>query len=244
VNAGITDGVRPILGGRWAAVLLPLFMLTVLVWRMGPYLPLLHHVLLLEQAYLAIYSATLALTATATGLEPPRFIHAASPAAYAWTHAAQSLDFMAYLVLQMVDLVVVFSGTTSPEDDDNGTPPRPSGSRRWWSASPPACTAMSPSSTAPRQGPHPAPTGACTPCTRPASQSCAHAHAPRGGRRPTLRAPTASPRSGRRAELIASGTERELLWEKKNPNTVVGGSPTAHVHEGNPEFRNKKRVKK
>ena len=27
---------------------------------------------------------------------------------------------MAYLVLQMVDLVVVFSGTASPEDDGNG----------------------------------------------------------------------------------------------------------------------------
>jgi Zn-dependent oligopeptidase len=27
---------------------------------------------------------------------------------------------MAYLVLQMVDLVAVFSGTASPEDDDNG----------------------------------------------------------------------------------------------------------------------------
>jgi hypothetical protein len=27
---------------------------------------------------------------------------------------------MAYLMLQMVDLVAVFSGTASPKDDDNG----------------------------------------------------------------------------------------------------------------------------
>ncbi|CAD6201628.1 unnamed protein product [Miscanthus lutarioriparius] len=129
-NAGIADGVRPILGGRWAAVaasaaavavlLLPLFMLTALVLRMGPYLPLLHRALLLAQAYLAIYFATLALAAAATGLEPLRFFHAASPAAYAWTQAAQSLGFMGYLVLQMVDLVAVFSGAACPEDDGNG----------------------------------------------------------------------------------------------------------------------------
>uniref|UniRef100_A0A804LNJ1 Uncharacterized protein n=1 Tax=Zea mays TaxID=4577 RepID=A0A804LNJ1_MAIZE len=73
-----------------------------------------------QESYLAIYFATLALTTAATWLEPLRFVHAASPAAYAWTQAAQSLSFMAYLVLHMVDLVAVFSGTASPEDDDNG----------------------------------------------------------------------------------------------------------------------------
>ncbi|ONL95019.1 hypothetical protein ZEAMMB73_Zm00001d028206 [Zea mays] len=91
-NAEIADGVRPILGGRWAAVaasatsvavllLLPLFMLIALVRRMGPYLSLLHRALLMAQAYLAIYFATLALTAAATGLEPLRLVHAASSAA-------------------------------------------------------------------------------------------------------------------------------------------------------------------
>lgn len=130
-NAGIADGVRPILGGRWAAaaaastasvalLLLPLFMLTALVRRMGPYLLLLHRALLLAQAYLAIYFATLALVAAATGLEPLRFFHAASPAAYAWTQAAQSLGFMGYLVLQMLDLVAIFSGAASPEEDGSG----------------------------------------------------------------------------------------------------------------------------
>jgi hypothetical protein len=103
-----------------AVLLLPLFMLTALVWRMGTYLPLLHRALLLAQAYLAIYFATLALTMAATGLELLRFVHATSPTAYAWTQAAQSLGFMAYLVLQIVDLVAVFSGTASPEDDSNG----------------------------------------------------------------------------------------------------------------------------
>jgi hypothetical protein len=57
-NIAIANGVRPILDGRWAAVaasvtsvavllLLPLFMLTALVRRMGSYLPLLHRALLL-----------------------------------------------------------------------------------------------------------------------------------------------------------------------------------------------------
>ena len=125
-NAGIAGGVRPILGGRWAAaaasaasvalLLLPLFMLTALVRRMGPYLPLFHRALLLSQAYLAIYFATLALAAAASGLEPLRFFHAASPAAYAWTQAAQSLGFMGYLMLQMVDLVAIFSGAAAPEE--------------------------------------------------------------------------------------------------------------------------------
>jgi hypothetical protein len=56
-NGGIADGVRPILDGHWevvaasaasvAVLLLPLFMLTALVRRMGPYLPLLHRALLL-----------------------------------------------------------------------------------------------------------------------------------------------------------------------------------------------------
>lgn len=129
-NAGIAGGVRPVLGGRWGAaaasaasvalLLLPLCMLTALVRRMGPYLPLLHRALLLSQAYLAIYFATLALAAAATGLEPLRFFHAASPAAYAWTQAAQSLGFMSYLVLQMVDLVAIFSGAASPEEEEGG----------------------------------------------------------------------------------------------------------------------------
>ncbi|PWZ53554.1 hypothetical protein Zm00014a_030368 [Zea mays] len=92
-NARIADGVRPILGGRWAAMaaslasaavppLPPLFMLTTLVRCVGPYLPLLHRALMLAQAYLAIYFVMLALVAAATGLEPLLFIHAASPAAY------------------------------------------------------------------------------------------------------------------------------------------------------------------
>ncbi|KAK3123377.1 hypothetical protein QOZ80_8AG0629670 [Eleusine coracana subsp. coracana] len=129
-NAGIADGVRPLLGGRWAAalataasvalLLLPLCALTAAVRRAGAYLPLLHRALLLAQAYLAIYFATLALAAAATGLEPLRFFHAASPAAYAWTQAAQSLGFVAYLVLQMVDLVAVFSGAAAASPVEDG----------------------------------------------------------------------------------------------------------------------------
>jgi hypothetical protein len=142
VNDGIVDGVRPILGGRWAAVaasaasvavlllLLPLFMLTALVRHMGPYLLLLHRALLL-QAYLAIYFAMLALTAAATRLEPLRFVHVASPVAPTpgcrprshstswptscsrwWTSSSSS------------------RALPPPRMTATGTPPRPSGSRR------------------------------------------------------------------------------------------------------------------
>jgi hypothetical protein len=96
-NTGIANGVRPILGGRWAAaaatvayvalLLLPLCVLTALVRRAGAYLPLLHRVLLLAQAYLAVYCATLALAAAATGLEPLRFFRTA--AAYAWAQGRE-----------------------------------------------------------------------------------------------------------------------------------------------------------
>lgn len=37
-NTGIADGVRPVLGGRWVAVAVLLFVLTALVRRMGQYL--------------------------------------------------------------------------------------------------------------------------------------------------------------------------------------------------------------
>jgi hypothetical protein len=49
-------------------------------------------------------------------------------------------------------------------------------------------------------------------------------------------------RRGVEEELSCSRREREreLLWEKKNLNTVVGGSPTVQVREYNLEFRKKK----
>jgi hypothetical protein len=176
-NVGIADGVRPILGGRWAAVAAsaasvavlllvpPLFMITTLVRRMGPYLPLLHCALLLAQAYLAIYFATLALTVVATGLEPLRFVHAASPAAYAWTQVAPSLGFMAYLVLQMVDLVVVFSGTASPKDDGNGDAAKALGLAQMVVDLAAGMHYYAVVFHRAAAGPRPAPTVACTPCT-------------------------------------------------------------------------------
>uniref|UniRef100_A0A0D9XD42 Uncharacterized protein n=1 Tax=Leersia perrieri TaxID=77586 RepID=A0A0D9XD42_9ORYZ len=119
-NAGIADGVRPLLGGRWAPVAAAvasascLLLLAALLRRVVLLLrrrrrraPL----LLMAQSYLAVYFATLAAAAAATGLEPLRLFHATSPAAYAWTQAAQSLAYVAYLVLQMVDLVAAFSSS-------------------------------------------------------------------------------------------------------------------------------------
>jgi hypothetical protein len=159
VNAGIADDVRPILGDRWAAVatsaasaavLLLLFMLTALVRRMGPYLLLLHRVLLLALAYLAIYFKTLVLTAAATGLEPLRFVHAASPPPMPRRRPhSHSASWPTSCSRWWTSLP---SSRAPPPSRmmATGTPPRPSGSRRWWSTSPPACTTTPSSSTAPR----------------------------------------------------------------------------------------------
>ncbi|CAL9748363.1 unnamed protein product, partial [Musa acuminata subsp. burmannicoides] len=118
-NRGIAEGVKPYVGKSFApkvaAVLssiflaLPLLLLTLLFRRFRDYLSL-HRLLLFIQAYLAIYFATLAVTALATGLEPLRFFYTTSPASYTWTQAAQTLGYLLYLVLQLVDLVSVFSG--------------------------------------------------------------------------------------------------------------------------------------
>nr|CAD1826354.1 unnamed protein product [Ananas comosus var. bracteatus] len=76
--------------------------------------PLVRRLLVFAQAYLAIYFATLAATALATGLEPLRLFYATSPGAYAWAQAAQSLGYVAYLVLQLVDLVAAFPPPPPP----------------------------------------------------------------------------------------------------------------------------------
>jgi hypothetical protein len=144
---------------------------------------------------------------------------------------------MAYLVLQMVDLVAVFSGTASPEDDGNGDAAKALELAQMVVGLAAGVHYYARSSTMPRQGLRPAPTGACT---RPASQivcACVSREEEEGlprGHRPRRR-----------------GVEEQLSWSRreqregtslgeKNPNTVVGGSPIAHVHERNPEFRKKK----
>ncbi|XP_073010159.1 uncharacterized protein [Typha latifolia] len=119
-NAGIANGVKPFLGNKFAPkiapfasalfLIMPLLLLTALLRFLNSYLSL-RRLLLFVQAYLAIYFATLALTALLTGFEPLRFFYATSPSSYTWTQAAQSLGYVVYLVLQMIDLVAVFSSS-------------------------------------------------------------------------------------------------------------------------------------
>ncbi|XP_074581462.1 uncharacterized protein LOC141837984 [Curcuma longa] len=118
-NKGIAEGVKPYVGKSFAPkvapvlsslfLALPLLLLTLLFSRLRSYLSL-HRLLLFIQAYLAIYFATLALTALVTGLEPLRFFYATSPGSYTWTQAAQTMGYLVYLVLQLSNLVSVFSG--------------------------------------------------------------------------------------------------------------------------------------
>lgn len=117
----ITAGVKHYVGNKYAPsiasaasttlLVLPLLLVTALfhhLLRTGSSASL-HRALLFVQAYLAIYFATLSLTAVLTGLEPLRFFYAASPSAYAWTQAAQTFGYVVYLVAQLIALVVAFS---------------------------------------------------------------------------------------------------------------------------------------
>ncbi|KAK8930870.1 hypothetical protein KSP39_PZI016635 [Platanthera zijinensis] len=114
----IAAGMKPFVGKKYAPsiasaalLILPLFLVTALfrhLIRAGSSASL-HRAVLFVQAYLAIYFATLSLTAVATGLEPLRFFYAASPAAYAWTQAVQTFGYVVYLVVQLIALVVAFS---------------------------------------------------------------------------------------------------------------------------------------
>ncbi|XP_039125982.1 uncharacterized protein LOC120262014 [Dioscorea cayenensis subsp. rotundata] len=117
-NKEIEHNIRPFVGPKYAPtiasissflfLILPLLLATVLFRHLKGYLSI-QRVLIFIQAYLAIYFATLSLTATVTGLEPLRFFYASAPETYAWTQAVQTLGYVLYLIVQLINLVVVFS---------------------------------------------------------------------------------------------------------------------------------------
>ncbi|KAJ0988404.1 hypothetical protein J5N97_006760 [Dioscorea zingiberensis] len=119
-NKEIEHGIRPFVGAKYAPtiaslssflfLILPLLLATLLFRHLKGYLSL-QKFLIFIQAYLAIYFATLSLTAAVTGLEPLRFFYASAPETYAWTQAVQTLGYVLYLIVQLINLVVVF---TSP----------------------------------------------------------------------------------------------------------------------------------
>lgn len=118
-NKNIAENVKPFFGNKFAPkialaasslfLIIPLCLVTALFYHLHSYLPL-HRLLIFIQAYLAIYFFTLALTAVVTGLEPLRFFYSTSPSSYAWTQAVQTLGYLLYLLVQLIHLVVVFSG--------------------------------------------------------------------------------------------------------------------------------------
>ncbi|KAG0471187.1 hypothetical protein HPP92_015733 [Vanilla planifolia] len=121
----ISAGFKPFVGQKYAPsiasaasvalVILPLLLVTAVfryLLRTGSFASL-HRALLFVQAYLAIYFATLSLTAVLAGREPLRFFYAASPAAYAWTQAVQTLGYVVYLIAQLIAMVVAFSAGES-----------------------------------------------------------------------------------------------------------------------------------
>lgn len=120
-NAGVMQTVSPFFDTKYAPqiaplasallIILTLLLFVTIVRRLGSCLFLLQFV----QAYLAIYFATLALITVLTGQEPLSFFHVESPTVYTWTQMAQSLGYIAYLLLQLSDLVVVFESPSNGE---------------------------------------------------------------------------------------------------------------------------------
>ncbi|XP_078172509.1 uncharacterized protein LOC144566365 [Carex rostrata] len=120
-NAGVMQTVSPFFDTKYAPqiaplasallIILTLLLFVTIVRRLGSCLFLLQFV----QAYLAIYFATLALITVLTGQEPLNFFHVESPTVYTWTQMVQSLGYIAYLLLQLSDLVVVFESPSNGE---------------------------------------------------------------------------------------------------------------------------------
>lgn len=110
-NKEFAKTFKPLVGTKYApsaataasatTILLPLLLAALLIRCLHPHLPL-QKLLLSIHIYLAIYFATLALTAALTGHEPLRFFHAASPRFYAATQVLQTLGYALYLLLQLV----------------------------------------------------------------------------------------------------------------------------------------------
>ncbi|KAL5992378.1 hypothetical protein ACLOJK_013295 [Asimina triloba] len=117
-NEEIAQGFKPLVGKKYASVvgsltsciflLVPLLLVSLLFNRIRIYFPL-QKILIFIQVYLAIYFAILSLAHFATGIEPLRFFYTTSRSSYITIQAFQTLGYVLYLLLQLLNLVVLFA---------------------------------------------------------------------------------------------------------------------------------------
>ncbi|KAK1302615.1 hypothetical protein QJS10_CPB12g01196 [Acorus calamus] len=117
-NREMTKNFKPIVGNKYAPtiasliscifLILPLLLLSLVFHQIKTYLSL-PRMLLFIQAYLAIYFGILSITSLFTGLEPLKLFYATSPTSYVYTQVLQTLGYVLYLLMQLMNLIVVFS---------------------------------------------------------------------------------------------------------------------------------------
>nr|DAD40320.1 TPA_asm: hypothetical protein HUJ06_014643 [Nelumbo nucifera] len=120
-NKEITKGVKPYVGSKYAPsiastiscvfVLVPLLLVSLVFNRMKAYFSL-QQIVILIQVYLSIYFLILAFSSLVTGLEPLKFFYSTSQSSYICLQVLQTLGYVMYLLLLLMDLVVVFSTET------------------------------------------------------------------------------------------------------------------------------------
>ncbi|XP_058085829.1 uncharacterized protein LOC131233205 [Magnolia sinica] len=117
-NQEITQGFKPLVGKKYASMvgsltsciflLLPLLLVSLLFNRIRMYFSL-QKILIFIQVYLAIYFAILSLAYFVSGIEPLKFFYATSRSSYITIQVFQTLGYVLYLLLQLMNLLVVFS---------------------------------------------------------------------------------------------------------------------------------------
>lgn len=121
-NKEFTQGFKPLVGNKYASsvasftscifLFLPLLLVSLLFNQIRTYISL-QKILIFIQVYLAVYFATLSLAYFATGLEPLKFFYATSTSSYMVMQVFQTLGYVMYLLMQLLNLVVVFSAKDS-----------------------------------------------------------------------------------------------------------------------------------
>lgn len=114
-NKEFTETLKPIVGHKCAStmgtftsasfIFITITLITLLLLQFRHHLSL-QKIVVYVHTYLAIYFATLAITSLVTRLEPLKFFQKTSPAVYLYTQVAQTLGYMVYLLLQIIDLSV------------------------------------------------------------------------------------------------------------------------------------------
>ncbi|RWR78472.1 DNA ligase 1-like protein [Cinnamomum micranthum f. kanehirae] len=117
-NQEITQGFKPLVGNKYASIIasltscifliLPLLLVSLLFNQIKTYISL-QKILIFIQVYLAIYFLILSLAYFATGLEPLKFFYTTSTSSYITMQVFQTLGYVLYLLMQLLNLVVVFS---------------------------------------------------------------------------------------------------------------------------------------